>query len=370
MSKGAGGEAAAKSPADRPFPIGGFFALALDDVPTAGDSVWQSWSQNSGTIVAFETARAALAAAIAATRPRQVWLPGFVCRELSAAAEAAAREAAATFRLYPLADDLSPDRDTLDAGLSAGDVVVVIDYFGWPPSRAFREWAVRKSDIRWIEDRAQALWVADPPWTRWQILSPRKLLGVPNGGLLIAPEPILVPRQAGLDFTVALPELMRFEDAEEVANESWYAAFQQRERGLDRSSGGMSRLTASLLRRIPIAPLIAARRSNYEYLRERLGKWAAWPRSSDGVAPFGFVIAVEDAGRLAHALAARRLFCARHWAAIPADEQSFPFENRLARHLLTLPCDHRYDPAKLERLVDAVTSLGPRPAPVHRVAPT
>jgi hypothetical protein len=267
---------------------------------------------------------------------------------------------------YRLADDLSPDRDHLAVVLDDGDLVLVIDYFGWPPSREFRAWAAGTHGVTWVEDRAQALWIDDPPWTPWRIASPRKLLGVPNGGLLFGPhfhrEIVAPENDAALD--LALPELMRFEDAGESDNASWYAAFQARERALGLRPSPMSRLGEALLRRIPIAPLISRRRANYAYLLRHLDDYAAWPRPADGIAPFGFVVAVEDAGALAAALAERRLFCARHWAEITVDAARFPRAHALARHLVTLPCDQRYGPADLARLVAAMRQIAPRPASI------
>ena len=87
---------------------------------------------------------------------------------------------------------------------------------------------------------------------------------------------------------------MRFEDQSERHNDQWYAAYKEREHGLGDRSGPMSRLAESLLRRIPIGPLVRARQVNYRYLLGRLSRLAAWPRSAEIVAPFGLPIIVED----------------------------------------------------------------------------
>ena len=347
-------------------PIGGFFGLAIEDVPTVPGSIWEEWTKQFRAVSTFSTARAALAALIGATAPRRVWLPAYLCREASEAAIAAAVNFTAEVCTYRLTDELDPDVDCLSAELAASDLVVVVDYFGWPPSQAFRDWASSRSDVAWVEDRAHAMWTAEPPWAPWCIYSPRKLLGVPNGGLLVGKMVPASSAELPPDLAIALPELMRFEDREQKENDRWYAAYRAREDSLADGSGPMSRLTEALLRRIQVGQLVTARQANYRYLLDRLPKLAAWPRNGENVAPFGLAIAVENAQSLVRQLAAERLFCPRHWAELNSDPVRFPYEHSLSRQLLTLPCDHRYTAEQLARLADAIDRFAPNPGCVRR----
>lgn len=349
-------------------PIGGFFGLAIDDVPPAPGSVWQEWVRHFGAVATFGTGRAALAALIDAMVPRRVWLPAYYCPETTSAVSVAAAKITAEVLTYALTDELDPDVASLSAQLVAGDLVVVVDYFGWPPNQTFRDWVRVKPEVIWVEDRAQVLWTADPPWASWCIFSPRKLLGVPNGGMLLGttfPASSADLSPSG-DLTVALPELMRFEDRQEIHNDRWYAAYRERERGVIHDPGPMSRLTETLLQRIPIEPLVSARQNNYRYLLDRLPALSPWPRAADDVAPFGLPIAVEDAQSLARQLASERLFCARHWPEIGADPARFSYEHSLSRQLLTFPCDHRYNPEQLARLADTIERLAPSPGCIRQ----
>lgn len=353
---------------DTARPIGGFFGLSIDQIPPVSGSVWREWVRHYAAAAMFGTARAALGALITAAAPKRVWLPAYLCREASDAVADAVRKIPGEISYYPLDDDLEPKLDFLDERVLAAELVLVVDFFGWPPGEGFRRRAGERPDIIWVEDRAQTLWTADSPWAPWCILSPRKLLGVPNGGILLgsALPTTIEPITTGPNLTVALPELMRFEDTDQSQNEIWYAAYQDREAAFEKTSAPISQLTRSLLERVPITPIIAARQRNYRYLLARLQQLGAWPRESDHVAPFGFVIAVDDAEMLARRLAQERLFCARHWARIASDGASFPFEHGLSRKLLTLPCDHRYNQTDMERLADAVERLAPNPATFRR----
>jgi hypothetical protein len=348
---------------DRVLPIGGFFGLSIDEITLAPDSVWNAWTKDFTTTATFGTGRAALAALINLAVPHQIWLPAYLCASMTDAVEIAASQIAAEVQTYSLTHDLEPEVTYLESRLAPGDLVLVVDYFGWPPSQAFRDWARERPEVVWVEDRAQALWTTDRRWAPWSIFSPRKLLGVPNGGILLGSTfaGVKTVMDDPPDLTVGLAELMRFEDRSEIENERWYGVYQQREYRFKTVSNPMSRVTEALLQRISIAPLLSARQANYEYLLDRLQELAAWPRSAENVAPFGFVIAVKDAQSLANELAAERLFCARHWLKIGSDPNRFPYEHALSRQLLTLPCDHRYTPSQLARLADAIERLAPIP---------
>jgi hypothetical protein len=353
---------------DSERPIGGFLPLGLDHVPTVPGSVWDGWTAGATAVSTFGTARSALAALIEATRPRSVWLPAYICHELSDAAAVAVQTASAELRHYPLTPELEPDRASLEPALASGDLVVVVAFFGWPPDPSFCAWARARSDVEWVEDRAQALSTGAPAWATWTLYSPRKLIGVPNGGLLIGDRQVQATPATGgpADLSIGFPELLRFEDRAEQDNGRWYPEYQARERVLAQHPGIISRLTEALLRRTPLKPLVRARRANYDYLLKRLRPLAAWPRTAENVAPFGFVIAVEDAPTLARRLAGQGLFCARHWPQIGGDRSHFPFEATLPDRLLTLPCDQRYNPDLLARLAGVIEQIAPRPAPIQR----
>ena len=343
-------------------PIGGFFGLGLAEVPPTPGSIWQRWTGQGRLALAAWTGRAALRMLIAAKRPGRVWLPGYICREIAAIAPAAA------LRFYPLDEELSPQVVFLRQRVRTGDLVLAVDYFGWPPAEDFIDLAGERDDIVWVEDRSQCLWTERDPWADWMLYTPRKLVGVADGGLLIARGEAAVPDIGGAlegraEALLALPELLRFEDASETNNAEWYAAFKASEAGFSAEPRPLSRLTAALLQRIPLAPLVEARRRNFAFLAARLKDYRAWDRAADAIAPFGLPIAVADAEGLGAALAKERLFCSRHWppAGLAVDAAEFPAAHRLARRLLTLPCDHRYDERSLARLVEAVERLAPGP---------
>ncbi len=338
-------------------PLGSFFGLGLLDIPPVAGSIWEAWCRDGHAAITAWTARAALAQLIADKAPRRVWLPAYSCPELASVARPS------DLRFYPIDEGLSPKAGFLRQHLRSGDLVMATDYFGWPPSRDFQQLAAEMADVIWVEDRAQCLFTELPQWAPWLLYSPRKLVGVADGGILIScdgagPE---APRADRADATLAIPELMRFEDADETENEAWYKQHRSREMRFSAEPRPLSRMTSVLLQRIPIKPLVAARQRNYRFLTERLAPFAAWLKPASDIAPFGLPIAVDDAASLTASLAAERLFCARHWPVLAADKSDFAWEHTLAQRLVTLPCDHRYEENALARLVAAVRRHAPSP---------
>ena len=161
--------------------IGGFFGLHGPTGGVAPDrSLLAAWTAGGAGWVGFHNARSALGWLVRSLRPPVVWLPRYLCRDM--------REAAGnSVRLYDVDAGLRLADRALAADLAAGDLVVTVAYFGAPVCDDLRQLAARRADAVWVEDRAQALLVdaADAVPGAWHLYSPRKLLGVADGGILV-----------------------------------------------------------------------------------------------------------------------------------------------------------------------------------------
>jgi hypothetical protein len=323
-------------------PIGGFFGLHTN--PAAANSLWRLWRLDAERDLLLGNARSALAEFLKQRSARKLWLPSYVCE---AAAESAAASAAA-LDFFPVDEALAPDSAFLARHLRRGDFVLAVDYFGMVPDAAFRRLVAERRDVRWIEDRAQALDVGSAAWGHWQLFSPRKLLGVPDGGILTrgrgparrAPRSLRAPDIEGMLGAQAA----RLDDPAGRLSASWFAAYRRSEAAQEVALEAISAFTVSVLRSVDATGMRRARLSNWRTLHRALSAFAAW-RRAPGAAPFGYVVRVRDAGRAQSRLAAKGVFAQRNWARLPSPRGRFPEAHRLTRELLTLPCDHRYDAA-------------------------
>jgi hypothetical protein len=271
--------------------------------------------------------------------PPTIWLPAYICEGLIAASW---RE---RVRYYPLAG-FEPDIVHLDSAASKEDMVLAVDFFGFPPSVEFLRFAQRRRDLLFLDNRAHALDPGIEPWADWTLYSPRKLVGVADGGILVAERPGRdVPQPSERPDAVALwtAPMLRYEDRTEEHNQSWHEAHQAKKAWMQADRGAMTRLSGWILSHTPIEPLADQRRRNWRVLQNYLGRWLAHDGNPDA-APFGYLIKVPSEHRpeMLRALYADRIFAAVHYPSLPSPADHFPAEHELRRQIITLPCDHRY----------------------------
>ncbi len=343
-----------------PRPIGGFFPLDLGhaDRPTLSVAArWFGGTRHRG----YRNARSALVRGLLpiAAGLGTLWTPAFLCPAVTAAlGEAGVR--VATYPLAP-AGPVSPDLAFLRARAVPGDAILVVCAFGHPPAGDLIRFAATRRDLLWIEDRAAAAWPG-APWGDALLYSPRKILGVPDGGFLVLPDDRLpLPEEeppAPATPARFLPSLLRHEDPAETDNATWFAAHRAREAAERVRSGPASRLTATLLSRLDL-PTIAARRAGNRAallyaLPPALRTFAAETGDhAPGAIPHAVPVLLDDAPAVARRLAEARIFCPTPWTATVGTPDC-PRARALAPRLLLLPCDHRYGPADMARVADAL----------------
>lgn len=338
-----------------PFaPVGGFFETHDPDGATGGVSVLESWT-GGRAYTAFVNARSAFAALVATLPGATIWLPAFVCSDL------VDPSFAERVRFYPVAEGFVPDLAGVEAGMAAGDLVLIVAYFGEPVAEAVEDFARRRPDLRMVEDRAQALDPGPASGDRWVLYSPRKLLGVADGGLLVAPVGVsTVPQPSATADSAALwwAADLRHDDPAGRDNALWYGANREKEAAMAVTSQAMTARGLSVLSRSSLESLAGPRRANWRVLDRRLRRWSALPGEPQGP-PLGYVVRLEPEARdrVLRGLHAERIFAAVHWPEIAALAADFPREHGWTRVLITLPCDHRYGAVEMARVADRVEAL-------------
>lgn len=326
------------------FSIGGFFEKHEPD--GKGPSVLESWTEGR-PYAAFVNARSALAALAAMNPKGRVWLPAFLCADMAQAV------APNRLRFYPVGEGFEPDLSAVEA--QAGDIVLVVAYFGLPVGTAVRDFAARRPDVQIVEDRAQALGPSD--FGHWRLYSPRKLLGVADGGLLVGGG-TSAPTQTSAAETLWTAPLLRAADRDGRNNAVWHAANQAKEAAMAVTDQAITPLSLSILSSTSLESLAGPRLRNWRALDRRLRAWSALP-TDPAAPPLGYVLRLHPAGRtkMLRGLHAERIFAAVHWPHLAAPAQSFPREHRWTRELVTLPCDHRYSEKDMDRISAVVLGL-------------
>jgi hypothetical protein len=172
------------------------------------------------------------------------------------------------------------------------------------------------------------------------------------------------PAAWSADALMACEGRRRFEaHGEPEGAQDWFAAYQRAEVETPSGPHPMSPLTRDLLASaFDYRAIAEQRRKNYQVLLGLLGELALLAGLPDGVVPLGFPIRVAERHRLRQRLFNERIFPPVHWPLPEAVAAAFPASQELSAHILTLPCDQRYDAADMERmaaLVLADDALGP-----------
>jgi hypothetical protein len=340
---------ASTRPADLSAPIGGFFEAFEPPAATVGLSLLDAWTAGR-PFAAFVTARAAFAALAARVPDAALWLPAFICADL--VGEALRPRA----RFYPVQDGFIPHLAPVGCEARPGDVILAVAHFGLPVAESVRAFAESRRDLVFVEDRAQALGPGLGELGGWTLYSPRKLLGVADGGLLVAPSAHHQPPQpttAPDSEALWRAPLLRRDDPMGRANTIWHAANQAKEGALDARPAAMTARTRAILATTDWASLAAPRMANWRRLDAGLARWSALP-AAPSAPPLGYVLRLDpdQRTRLLSRLHAERIFAAVHWPQIAAPARDYPREARWTRELVTLPCDHRYGPHEMDRIRD------------------
>ncbi len=290
--------------------------------------------------------------------PPQVWLPSYLCGSIAGVVV----KAGLLPKYYEVSPTLVPASLDWLEDVQPNDLIIGIDYFGFPMDTSWV--AMAKSKGAWIvEDACQALLSnfvgahAD-----FVLFSPRKFLGVPDGGILLCKHPL--EEKDGLGLTLPPSEwqlktlnasLLRREFDLVGKDRHWFKLFQETERNHPVGLYAMSALSRNILTHCVDYPAIAQKRvENYKYLLQSLPSLAIFPALPEGVIPLGFPIRAQERDRIRQALFDAAIYPPVHWPIKDIVPGYFQDSHELAGHIMTLPCDQRYTLKDMARVAETV----------------
>jgi dTDP-4-amino-4,6-dideoxygalactose transaminase len=294
---------------------------------------------------------------------KTIWFPSYLCPTMPECAASKNVEV----RFFPVDEKLKIRRkpDWI-AQVKKGDLVVMIDYFGFPSESEIA--GEIKSREGWVlEDATQALLAGKRlDFADFIMVSPRKFTGVPDGGVLISNCGVkfdhVTLHELPLDWCLeALQATMirRAFDKGYTQERIWYALFKKKEQSAPVGYYSMSHISRHLLTDIIDFSLIRRKRiENYLFLLSRLKEWAIFPDLDTDTAPLGFPVRVENRDAVREKLFSENIYPPVHWDLENAIPQTFEESIRLSKKIMTLPCDQRYDTEDMERMVTVFKKSG------------
>jgi hypothetical protein len=332
--------------------IGGVFGLP-DQTAGPGLNIGKTWPFGRTGTLRLADARSAFFVLGQTLRPKKVWLPSYLCTAVVQGFQAAS----VPIEFFPINDHLSCEDSGWLERVQRGDLVVRINYFGFlNRDSAFAEAIGRGARV--IDDAAQAfLTEGIGNASHYAIYSPRKFVGVPDGGFLVSLTdtpigwPALRPSPpVWWEEALQACALRREYDAGATGRD-WFLKFQNSERSAPTGLFAMSEFSSGLLDRgFDFSAIAQTRRANYLELLAHLHDFALFPGLSDGIVPVGFPVRHRDRDSVRQALIREDIFPPIHWDLREFIPGSFTASHALARETMTLPCDQRYDADDMRRI--------------------
>ncbi len=321
-------------------PIGGYFELELpmyDNMPNS-----HAVKVNSGRHALEYILRV-----IGVGNIRHLYVPRYTC---DVVLEPIRRLGIFNYSLYDVDDNLEV-RDMPD--LSTGDYIIINNYFGIKDAYIRRISRELKEHV--IIDNSQALYYPVELGVR-SFYSPRKFVGVPDGGLANAVGGIdveLEDRDLSYD---RCSHLLKRIDVDSMFGYPDFKENSAKLKGLPLRR--MSKLTERLLQSIDFMTVRGDRKGNYSLLRDSLegSNLLTTPESGSLSCPMVYPYRTKDAG-LRQRLIDNDVFVARYWPDVSCGNTPTSNAVDLATEILPLPIDQRYGTEDMKRIIEIINSL-------------
>ena len=318
-----------------------------------------SWPEEARWYMLARHALTSLLTECSCARP-MLWLPSYFCGEVTDFCRPYC-----SLREYR--DDPGwpePDWDSLQP--EPQDFVLAVNYFGIRDGLRWKHWRECNPCVL-VEDHTQ------DPFSAWcqastadyAIVSLRKTVPVPDGGVLWSPRRLALPRQLSAgDWTASALKLAamlrKSQYLEGYGSENLKSSFRKLQ------SDGEDLLRNVGLSRIspPSYALLSAgfpalwrnqRDLNARLLTARLADchaadllFRAWP---SGSVPFAVVLVFATRSRrdeFQARMIQKRVYCPVHWICQTQQEHALELSSRI----LSIPIDHRYDEHDMNRVAD------------------
>ena len=312
-------------------PIGGYFELELSQ-----------GSEYHSSAIALNTGRNCLEYILLVRGYKKLYLPYYSCDVLLEPLS----KLDVKYSFYHINEQLEPDGDIQ---LSDGEAILYVNYFGLKQNCV--EELASKYGKQLIVDNTQAFY-AKPIEGIDTFYSCRKFFGVSDGAYLYCDQPLDMELEQDYSWERMGYLLKRIDLSPEEA----YNDFRNESVNLKQNPiRKMSQLTHRIMASIDCEQVALRRRENYRLLDETLKdkNRISRPLAVDAV-PMVYPYYVDQGERLRQYLIDHHVFCARYWPNVldwchPTDR-----ENMLAKNLVCVPVDQRYDGHDIQEILDVL----------------
>lgn len=273
---------------------------------------------------------------------KRIWVPYFTCEVVLEPL----RRLGVGWEFYHINDSLEIDSPI---ELRDDECIVYTNYYGIKD--AYVPQLVEMYGNKLVVDNAQALYCA--PIAKHQFYSPRKFVGMPDGGLAITDVACdLEKLPKGLSFERCSHLLKRID----LGASGAYGDFQKNDESLSSETISlMSNLSSRIYDSIDYERVRDVRRKNFEYIHKKLGdsNRLKVPPMDSFACPLVYPY-WSDRDELKKHLIERKIFVATYWPNVFEWCQPTDLEYELAKHVVCIPVDQRYGDEEMNMIAQEV----------------
>ncbi|MCF2901349.1 hypothetical protein E5N72_04235 [Pseudoalteromonas sp. MEBiC 03607] len=291
----------------------------------------------------FQSARAALYAYLEAKKIEMLYLPDYICDSIFPAIESLKIE----IKFYSVSELLLPKQQFLNID-DVRSRVILVNYFGLltKPIKEF----VNQNPRLFIVDNSQALFAEHIEGTV-SIYSPRKFVGIPDGGYLLASCDIPMPNER-FDSSPYLSHLLLRASGDVSKG---YEKFLSAERALDSFyPKRISQISSYILASTNKEKIIHSRKSNYEYFQRKFDEANKLNLPLNDQVPLCYPLKLDfPVNEICEALIKKSIFLPRYWPSKYNGEVGMGMFDKT----LFLPIDERLNYKKIEFLSNEISKV-------------
>ncbi|PKQ67955.1 hypothetical protein [Labilibaculum manganireducens] len=312
--------------------IGGYFELEV----VGGPGYYPD-------LLHLNTGRNCLEYLLRAGNFKKIYLPRFSCKVLLEPIKKLNIE----FEYYRVDQNLNP---VLDFSPKKDEVVLYINYFGIKDA-VLEQLSHQIENL--IVDNSQAFF-SDKTSALGTFYSARKFFGVPDGAYLSSN--LVLEEELKMDYS--WDRMSHLLKRLELGAESGYSDFQENSLKLsEQPILQMSELSKSLLSHIDYSEVKQIREENFRYLHQQLSGVNQFDFSDLLVnGPMVYPLYVENEN-VRKELLQNKIFTACYWPNVLEECPADSLDYKLAKYILPLPVDQRYNREDMERICKVLLAV-------------
>lgn len=273
-----------------------------------------------------------------------LWIPYFICDAVMLPIQ----RLGVSWKFYHIDEKLEI---VGNLELGEGEFILYTNYYGIKD--VYSKQLAKRYGEKLILDNAQALYCKSVSGSH-QFYSPRKFMGMPDGGLAVTTVP---DTSSELSVDKSFDRCKHLLKRIEFSPSEGYSDFKDVSKAIAETPlCQMSNLSKSIFSSVDLGEIKFKRRKNFEYIHKALkaNNRLQIPSMDSFECPLVYPYWIDNGDALKKKLIEQQVFVATYWPNVFEWAQQKDLEYELANHVVCIPIDQRYSEQNMERILKTI----------------